>query len=239
MLADPAGLGSWLDTAGETLFEPGFWSARGGAAAASLGRGAAWFIDTGTERWVLRHYRRGGTLTRLLGDWFAWLGEDRVRSFHEFRLLEGLFGQGLPVPMPIAARYLRSGPIYRCDLIMQCIADSTPLSTLLAAGAIGEDRWRAVGATIARLHLAHVDHADLNAHNILIGSGGQVSVVDFDRGRVRARAGARSAARPAWAERNLKRLHRSLVKISRGWPADRFCGAAWHSLMAGYASFGG
>lgn len=239
MLADPAGLGSWLDAAGDPLFEPGFWSARGAAEAAGLGRGSAWFIDAGKERWVLRHYRRGGTVTRMLGDWFAWIDEGRVRSFQEFRLLEDLFGQGLPVPKPIAARYQRSGLIYRCDLIMQRIADTTPLSALLARAAIGVEQWRAVGAAIARLHRAGVDHADLTAHNILIGTGGAVSIVDFDRGRVRPTASGGAAARPAWAERNLKRLHRSFVKVSRGWPAGRFSATAWQDLMTGYASSGG
>ena len=239
MLADSAGLGSWLEAAGESLFQPGYWSARGGLTAASLGRGAAWFIDTGGERWVLRHYRRGGTVARMLGDWFFWTGEERVRSFREFRLLEGLFGLGLPVPMPLAARYQRSGPLYRCDLIMCCIADAVPLSTVLAGGAIGDQSWRALGATIARLHHARVDHADLNAHNILVGTGGEISVIDFDRGRLRARSRGSTGARCAWAERNLQRLHRSLEKISRGRPADRFSPASWQSLMAGYASFSG
>ena len=56
--------------------------------------------------------------------------------------------------------------------------------------------WRAIGAAIARLHRGGVDHADLNAHNILLDGRGAVSVIDFDRGRVR---GARrmDSAKPA------------------------------------------
>ena len=41
MLADPDILGNLLDSAGEALFEPQFWAARGELAAVSAGRGAA------------------------------------------------------------------------------------------------------------------------------------------------------------------------------------------------------
>ena len=77
---------------------------------------------------------------------------------------------------------------------------------------------------------AGVDHADLNAHNILLDSRGVVSVIDFDRGRVRERG--------AWTVHNLRRLHRSLAKISRQLPPDRFSGEAWECLLAGYGPLG-
>jgi len=53
-----------------------------------------------------------------------------------------------------------------------------------------------------------------------------VSVVDFDRGRVRA-------AGP-WRQRNLARLRRSLVKVSTGLPEDRFGQAQWREVLLGY-----
>jgi 3-deoxy-D-manno-octulosonic acid kinase len=77
-----------------------------------------------------------------------------------------------------------------------------------------------VGAAIAGLHRAGVDHADLNAHNILIDAKGTVSIIDFDRGRVRAPG--------TWAARNLLRLRRSLVKIGH------FSEESWGRLTAGY-----
>src|SRR5271165_156246 len=239
MLVDPAGLGlgpgAGLDAAGEMLFEPDYWAARGELVAVSGGRGAAWFLEDASHRWVLRRYRRGGSVARLLGERYLWTGEARVRAFAEFRLLAGLIGRGLPVPKPIAARYQRSGMVYRCDLITQRIADAQPLSAMLASCALNDAGWRAIGATIARLHQGGVDHADLNAHNILIGARGEVSVIDFDRGRLREGARERSA----WTERNLRRLRRSLAKIARDLPPGRFSAEAWACLLAGYGSFGG
>ncbi len=92
-------------------------------------------------------------------------------AFAEWRLLALLTERGLPVPKPVAARYQRSGLIYRCDLITKRIANAEPLSAVLARGGLArgadpEMQWRAIGATIANLHRAGVDHADLNAHNI-------------------------------------------------------------------------
>jgi 3-deoxy-D-manno-octulosonic acid kinase len=78
------------------------------------------------------------------------------------------------------------------------------------------------------LHRAGVDHADLNAHNILLDSQGVVSVIDFDRGRLRSPG--------SWRNANLLRLHRSLGKIARSLPPDRFTAAVWSGFMAAYQS---
>jgi 3-deoxy-D-manno-octulosonic acid kinase len=208
------------------LFEPQFWARQGRITPVAGGRGAAWFIDRGGDQWVLRHYRRGGFMARLSVDGYLWTGEPRVRAFAEYRLLEDLAARGVPVPVPVGAHYERRGLWYRCDLITRRIAGAASMSGVLAAAPLGEAIWRQVGSTIAQLHAAGVDHADLNAHNILVDGRGAVSIVDFDRGRVR-RGGA-------WAGRNLSRLHHSLAKISTGLPPDRFPNEGWRSLLAGY-----
>ena len=81
------------------------------------------------------------------------------------------------------------------------------------------------------------DLADLNAHNVLLDADGAVSVIDFDRGRLRAQSGG--GARGIWATRNLERLRRSLAKISRGLPAGRYSVQEWEWLMAGYGAAAG
>ena len=131
-------------------------------------------------------------------------------------------------PKPVAARYQKRGLFYRCDLITERILDAEPLSALLAHAALGELEWRAIGEAVGSLHGAGVDHADLNAHNVLLAADGVVSVIDFDRGRLRAPG--------AWTLRNLRRLRRSLAKIGSGLPPGRFSDAAWRWLLAGYAA---
>jgi 3-deoxy-D-manno-octulosonic acid kinase len=231
MLSDPDCLGNLPPDAWESLFDPEFWRRRGELSEVTRGRGSAWFIASGARQWVLRHFRRGGFIARLSQDGYVWTGEDGVRAFAEWRLLEALIRRGLPVPHPVAARYQRTGLFYRCDLITQRIVNADPLSAALARGALPEPLWRAVGAAIARLHRAGVDHADLNAHNVLLEVTGAVRVIDFDRGRLRAQG--------RWTAQNLQRLRRSLVKISRDLPSERFSDENWNWLMAGYKAASG
>lgn len=227
ILADATSLGSLLGAHGEAVFDPRFWAGRSEVAAAVAGRGSAWFLDSGARHWVLRHYRRGGFIARLSHDRYLWAGESRVRAFAEYRLLVILSERGLPVPRPIGARYQRAGLGYRCDLITERVDGAAALSAELAERALSDLVWRSIGAAIARLHQAGVDHADLNAHNILIDRRDAISVIDFDRGRIRG-AGV-------WSLRNLRRLRRSLEKISRDLPPGRFHPQAWASLLAGYS----
>jgi 3-deoxy-D-manno-octulosonic acid kinase len=217
MLADPQSLGN------PAIFEPRHWAAMGKLVAVSRGRGSAWFIETEPRPWVLRHYRRGGFIARLMQDRYVWAGEARVRAFAEWRLLAALTARGLPVPKPVAARYQRGGLLYRCDLITERIVGAVPLSELVG-GAVREETWRSIGSTLARFHAVGADHADLNAHNILIGETGIVSVIDFDRGRIRVPG--------EWVRGNLARLHRSLMKV---W-GNGFSDAMWGQLLAGYAT---
>jgi 3-deoxy-D-manno-octulosonic acid kinase len=226
MLADPNGLGNPQRNVDESIFDPNYWSARGELTAVSGGRGSAWFVGPAAQPLVLRHYRRGGFIARLSEDRYWWSGEDRVRAFAEWRLLQYLAHRGLRVPQPVAAFYRRAGMTYRCDLVTQRIVSAQSLSAALALGPVPHSTWRAIGAAIAQLHSHGVDHADLNAHNILLDDNESISVIDFDRGRLRAPG--------KWTLGNLLRLERSLSKISMSLPSDRFTPDAWQALLAGY-----
>jgi 3-deoxy-D-manno-octulosonic acid kinase len=227
MLADPTRFVAPPGVAPECLFDPGYWQARGELARVRRGRGAAWFVAADRGEWVLRHYRRGGALAaRMSMDRYVWTGEAHVRAFEEFRLLVRLYEHGLPVPEPVAARYRRGWLSYRCDLITRRIPQAEPLSELLQRAPLAAAVWQSVGATVARFHRLGVDHADLNANNILLDVYGAVSVLDFDRGRIRPPGG--------WRERNLRRLERSFRKVTRRLPAGRFEHSDWQALLEAY-----
>ena len=207
------------------LFDREAWRDRGALEEASGGRGTVAFVRDGGRRWVLRHYRRGGLVARLLDDAYLWTGADRTRSFREWRLLRELRAAGLPVPAPVAARYERDGLVYRADLLTEELPTRLTLGRSLQQAPLAASTWRALGACIGRLHAHGVHHADLNVHNLLLGAGDAVYVLDFDRGRVRARG--------AWEQAVLARLQRSLRKVSADLPPGRFDDAAWQSLLAG------
>ncbi|HWP94691.1 MAG TPA: 3-deoxy-D-manno-octulosonic acid kinase [Gammaproteobacteria bacterium] len=209
------------------LFSPAAWHARGAVVRPTHGgRGASWFVSWAGEEWVLRHYRRGGFFGPLLRDRYFWQGEAAARPFREWWLLAKLHAAGLPVPRPLAAQIVRSGVFYRGDILTERLA-ALPLSQLLAHGAIDEALWRRVGACVRRFHDANVWHADLNAHNVLIGKRGEVFLIDFDRARLRT-AGGR------WRVANLERLARSLRKLLGAAALEREHAAGWRALMEGY-----
>jgi 3-deoxy-D-manno-octulosonic acid kinase len=209
----------------ERIFEHEHWRGLGALEETAGGRGTVAFLRDGERRWVLRHYRRGGLVAGLLGDAYLWSGADRTRAFREWRLLRDLHESNLPVPVPVAARYQRSGLFYRADLLTEELPTRRTLAQALAVAPLDLAAWRSVGASIGLLHARGVHHADLNAHNLLLGGEGTVYVLDFDRGRVRARG--------PWEQRVLERLRRSLGKVTAGLPADRFGDAAWRALLDG------
>ncbi|HEY5810755.1 MAG TPA: 3-deoxy-D-manno-octulosonic acid kinase [Povalibacter sp.] len=206
-------------------FEREYWAQRNALREVAGGRGSVCFLQTDVGSWVLRHYRRGGLIARISADRYLWSGQRRTRSFAEWRLLAQLRRLELPVPAPIAAAYFKHGLTYRADLITAELPVSRTLAVALAES-LSDGQWQTIGATIARFHSHGVCHADLNAHNILLGSTGPVYVLDFDRGRIRPRG--------AWEQMVLARLRRSLDKIAGRHSAAVFSEREWTWLMQGY-----
>lgn len=210
-------------------FDAGWWRARGAASELAGGRGGVHVIDTTAGFCVLRHYRRGGLVARVLGDRYLWRGADATRCFAEWRLLGAIAQLGLPGPAPIAARYRRAGLYYRADLITRRIADARTLAQCLAAGQLDAALAAAAGALVARFHRAGIWHADLNAHNVLVTSAG-LHLIDFDRG-------ARRAPARSWQQANLQRLRRSLVKLGAAAAGEAaFETAIWKPLLVAYSA---
>ncbi len=181
------------------------------------GRQSAWFVSGRVGSAVLRRYRRGGLMARLVRDFYLWLGGGRTRSFAEFDTLAYLRGCGLKVPAPIGAAYWRKGLLYQAAILVERIAGVTTL------GQTQEDASQeAVAGAIFAMHEAGVWHADLNAHNILIDGAGSVWLIDFDKAQRRVLTAGRRKS-------NLLRLRRSLVKVA-GERGLKY----WHGLNQAY-----
>lgn len=217
------------------IFDPEQLRRRGLVEQEAQGRGTAWFIRMENRSWVLRHYRRGGLMARLWGDRYPFRTEDQTRPFAEWQLTYHLYRAGLPVPAPIAARYVRQGNRYRGDLITERLPDTRTLAQAVQEGPQSLLTWISVGRCLRLFHDRGVCHADLNARNILLDTGTglrtAVWLIDFDRGSLRA---------PGWwSDANLVRLRRSLEKISWGLPPEHFTEADWHGLLDGYQQAAG
>jgi len=222
---------SRLSKPDEALFSRSHWASLGALEEIAGGRSSIAVLNVGAARgesagirWVLRHYRRGGLIAKLSQDSYLWAGAARTRSFAEWRLLAELRRRGLPVPAPIAARYVRSSLTYRADLITELLSGTRTLADAITGHDLPEAGWRAVGKTIGAFHCQGVHHADLNANNILLAGGKpEVYVLDFDRGRIEARG--------AWEQTVLARLRRSLEKITSQRADVRFGEQQWQWLI--------
>lgn len=123
------------------------------------------------ERWVVRHYHRGGAVAGVLGDRYLRVGTPR--PFREVRLLEAVRSRGVPAPEPVGAAVHGTGPFYRGDLVTRWVPDSLDLATTLfspAGGGAsdGAAAMRSAGRLVHRLHRRGVEHRDLNLKNILL-----------------------------------------------------------------------
>ncbi|MEX1198203.1 MAG: 3-deoxy-D-manno-octulosonic acid kinase [Pseudohongiellaceae bacterium] len=195
--------------------------------AAPVERGRARFFEFQDTPLVLKHYHRGGLIGRLIRDTYACLPGGQPRMLAEFRLLEQLHDEDLPVPVPVAARCQFSGWLAcRGDLITHRIPGSHTLYEHLCRGALSHRQWQAIGHTIARFHAAGVHHADLNATNILLDDRDRPWLIDFDKGRIRRHG--------RWKAANLKRLQRSLDKLKRQTPSMHYGEQDWQALLDGY-----
>lgn len=228
----PAGQGALFTNAAAGVevtvpwFEPRYWIARGAVAGELPGRGTATLFEHEGRRFVLRHYRRGGLAARVSVDRFVWLGEPRTRPLRELQITLRLHAAGLPVPLPVAARYEQQGATYRADLITEYLPGTRSLAAALDAGEVGLPVWAAVGRCIRRFHDYGLCHADLNAHNVLLRDDGAVFLVDFDRA---------SRRRPGlWRDANLARLRRSLDALEDARATRRFDDTQWQCLLAAW-----
>ncbi len=207
-------------------FDPGFWRKQDAVTGEAPGRGATLFFVVSGREFALRHYRRGGLAARVSADRYLWRGELATRPFAEWHLSYHLAHAGLPVAPPVAARYVRHGLLYRGDLITERLPGTMSLAAALRQGSVPLLSWVAIGRCVRRFHDLGVCHADLNAHNILLGGEAGPYLIDFDRATLR---------RPGlWRDANLVRLRRSLDKVTDELPAGRATEADWHSLLAGY-----
>ena len=211
------------------LFDP-VWLENNGQVVRSVkaGRGQVVFFSHNGQQLVLRQYRRGGLPAHLVRRSYLWWGVQRSRAWREHQLLEWMQRHGLPAPRPYAVHIERRGLVYTASIIVHRIMHAVTLSeALCSATPPSGQQFEDVGATIRHFHDCSIDHADLNANNILLDHEQDVWLIDFDRCRLREHRCA------GFKNENLLRLKRSLDKLSTR-SQRQFCHRGWEALLAGY-----
>ena len=213
-------------------FEPEFLRKEGSFVGKSKGRHITWFIKSQIKAddatWVLRHYYRGGMISKITSDKFVYASLEKTRSYREVELLLDMAEMNLPVPKPIGARIIRNGLFYTADLLMEKI-EAKDLVAKLSSTELDNKQWNGVGKVIADFHKAGIYHADLNAHNIMLDDENKIYLIDFDRCE-------KKVANTSWQRKNLERLKRSLLKEKGLIENFKFENENWLELMNGYRS---
>ena len=193
------------------------------------GRGETFFFLHRGLDLVHKRYRRGGFYRHFIRETYFFTQLPKTRMWQEFNLLCELYADGLPVPKPVAVCCHRClGIGYRGDLITERICGAETLAERLGASPAGGLVWHNVGRTIRKFHDNRVNHADLNANNVMIDNQGSVYLIDFDKGRIEPEGA------DGWKGENLARLLRSLNKLKAGHRSFFFQEQDWEELLAGY-----
>ena len=178
---------------------------------------------------VLRHYHRGGMLAKIVDDKFLWTGLTKTRAMRELLMHLEMLKLGLPVPTPVAIHIHRSGLSYRADMVTKYISNARTLSTILFETTLSSEIWNKIGETIKRFHAKNCNHADLNAHNIMLCDDGDIYLIDFDKSKI-------ENSSSQWGDRNLRRLKRSLEKLTSSNEKFYYTEEAFSKLMQGYST---
>ena len=192
-------------------------------AIALAGRGTAYAIPARDDRWVVRHYQRGGAVAGFLGD--RYLRGGLTRAEGELIVSEAARARGIPTPRVAAAVIYPDGAFYRADLAPGYIPDAADLAVLT----LGEQAWpadlrvaawRAAGALLNICFDAGLVHPDLNLKNILMQrtvTGVTAYIIDLDRARLmrEAKGAVAGSARYVQQVIMLARLERSWKKIEQ------------------------
>ncbi len=188
----------------QPLFDAQYWQEQDKVVGSAFGRGTTWFVQLDTVQAALRHYRRGGLFGKLVEDHYWFTSWEQTRSLQEFNLLKVLIESGVNVPRPIAARAVKKGFTYQADLLSERIPNASDLVSILRKDPLPREMYQKIGQEIAKMHKAHINHTDLNIHNILIDDQENVWIIDFDKCYIDNTEN--------WEKKNLERLKRSFEK---------------------------
>lgn len=192
------------------------------------GRGGIYGFKYKNQDLVLRHYNRGGVPAKFIKDKYMWTSLPKSRAMQELEMLQSMYKLGLPVPKPAAIRVHRKGLIYQADIVTVLIPNAKTLSTKLLEAEVSNEEWQKIGQVIKKFHECNCNHADLNAHNIMMDKQGKIYLIDFDRSTIKSPSGK-------WRMSNLERLKRSLEKLASVNNGFNYTASNFSSIMQGYA----
>lgn len=195
------------------------WWAEGRPLVAAKGRGVVVLTRVADVDVVLRTYRRGGALRRVMPDAFR----SPERAFRELAALAALRASGVPAVEPVAAVARRRGLLWDLRLATVLVDGALPLPAFAARRpAMRRMAAREAGRVVRAAFEAGLVHPDLHPDNLVARvSGERVDVVLLDLDRASVGRPASHAERDAMLLRMARYLlrHRDALPV-RPTPVD-------------------
>ena len=165
---------------------------------------------------VVKRFERGGPL--------GWV-RDRHNARREFQLLATLSERGLPVPRPLGLQRVGSG----FEVAMERVEGTALLDLCARLGSSqSTELAHALGALLARMQAAGLEHPDIHARNVLVRPGGELVAIDFHAARLRP---TKEHGLPSSWRRDLVLATSGLRDVTtRAFRARAF--AAWRAALA-------
>ena len=113
------------------MFTGQYWKTQNAITGQATGRGTTYFFKYNKNEYVLRHYRRGGLIGKVLSDQYMYTGIEKSRAWREFKLLQQMKNMDLNCPTPIAAMLKKTGLYYQADIILKKISSARDLHHIL------------------------------------------------------------------------------------------------------------
>lgn len=162
-------------------FELSYWTAKNLIFGSAKGRGTTYFVGD-EQKYVIRHYLRGGLIGKINKDWFCSLNSQKHRSVNEFYMLNKLEEYGLNVPTPVAAKVTTFlGVLCRYDIIIKYIENTKDVFSILKERNLLDEEIKQIAKLLFDMYKYNIYHSDLNIHNILFDNKGKLWVIDFDK----------------------------------------------------------
>ena len=162
------------------LFNIDYISKEGLIKSEIVGRGKAYEIEFEGNRFILKHYIRGGFISKISYDKYFFDAIASSRAVKEYNFLNNLYSKGLPVPKPAALQVVINKFTYTADLITCKINNEGTLYDFVQAGKMNSNLWSNLENTLQKFYDENVYHSDLNTKNIIIDKASKFYVLDFD-----------------------------------------------------------
>jgi 3-deoxy-D-manno-octulosonic acid kinase len=179
------------------------------------GRGSSYSVPAANDqRYIVRHYHRGGAVARALGDRYLRVGATRPER--ELLASEAARARGIRTPAVAAYAVYSAGIFYRADIVTVEVPRAHDLARELFEDVRTAqqriDACAAAGSLLREIADKGLLHPDANIKNVLLhddAHGVTGWILDLDGSRIVEHAS------PAQKQRMINRFERSLAKWER------------------------